>query len=120
MLRKTANILLLTMFLFTAMGFTVTRHYCGDRLIVVSLKHVNDCCKHCNHCHNKVSHIKINDTYDSEYNSFSLINPSSFLTTLIHTYDLFSSMIVPDHVIYIDISPPSINLENCFLEVFRN
>jgi hypothetical protein len=120
MFRASANILLSFVFLITSMGFSINQHYCGNTLVKVSLMQVNNCCSHCNKCHNKVSHIKITDSFNAHSNNFSLIN--SFVFSTLHTpcSDFLLSIIAPDPSISADISPPTINLDNCFLQVFRN
>jgi hypothetical protein len=120
MLRKTANILFLIVFLATSMGFSITKHYCGNNLIKTSLGNVEDCCKNCNQCHNKVSHIKIKDTYDTGDNAFSLVDHSVFLSIPIFVNDFLIGSTGNKLSIFADISPPPLILSNSFLQVFRN
>ena len=118
MLKKTANILLLSVFLITSMGFSITRHYCGNRLISVSLKHVGNCCKNCNQCHNKVTHVKITDSFSPGGNS-TLTNNSVFISFLVQNINVNFGNSVPDHSIFSDISPPHKKTDHSFYQVFR-
>lgn len=120
MFKNITHILLLTVFLVTSMGFTITRHYCGDKLIVVSLKHVNDCCTNCNRCHSKICHIKIKDSFVSEGSNFSFVNPLIFSFFLNQSCNFISEIIAPNNLFFSDISPPPIKFDKFFLEVFRN
>jgi hypothetical protein len=120
MLRKTANILLVTVFLSTSIGFSITQHYCGNTLVKISLGHIENCCPYCNKCHNKVNRIKITDSFNSISSNISLINPTVFLNIIMHSYDFLMGIIAPDRSIFADISPLPINFDNCFLQVFRN
>lgn len=120
MLRKTANILLLTLFLFTTMGFTITQHYCGNRLISISLKNVNECCKNCNQCHNKVSHIKINDLFDTNADALTVVDYSIYVATPAYICDYLFAEFGNALTIFNDTSPPPLIHSNSFLQVFRN
>jgi len=43
MLKKVAHIILAFYLLTTIVGFSVTRHYCGDRLVSTQIDMVDDC-----------------------------------------------------------------------------
>ena len=119
MIRKTLNIILLFGFLYSSMGFTITQHYCGNKLVRVSLLHVENCCAHCNHCHNTVRNIKIKDSYDSYRDIFSFVNFGEFSTILKNRCDFLLEKIIPESSIFCDISPPHLSFENSFFQVFR-
>ncbi len=119
MLKKTANILLVLVFLITSMGFSITQHYCGNRLISVSLKHVGNCCKNCNQCHSKVTRIKITDSFFSGGGNSTLTNNSVFISFFAQNNNFSFGNNVPDHSIFSDISPPFKKSDNCFFQVFR-
>jgi len=120
MFRKTINILLITVFLLTSVGFSITRHYCGNRLIKISLAHVENCCPYCKKCHNKVNNIKITDSYNSYSGNFSLTTALTFTSIPTHCYVSLLSMFNFNSSVYSDVSPPPLRFDNCFLQVFRN
>lgn len=67
MLRKTHYIIIAVMLLISTAGFTVSKHYCGTRLIETSLNALPEsCCDSTgtpNCCHNEVMHYQLDDDF---------------------------------------------------------
>ena len=120
LLKKSAGILLLLIFLVPFIGLSINYHYCGNRLVTISLKHVDDCCKNCNHCHNKTIKIKINDSFESINDNHQLHSPSVSSGIIYNSIFILRKFIDIDFTVNVDISPPNILSEQSFLEVFRN
>ena len=65
MLQKIINISLVIILTFATIGFSISQHYCGNRLISVT---VNDTAESCcgpvgNCCQNEVIHLQIEDDF---------------------------------------------------------
>ena len=82
MLRKFAHILLALLFLGSAMGLTISKHYCGTSLKSISINSTPDnCCgTACKRCHNESFTIKIeNDfsllTHNFDFNTQGITLP---------------------------------------------
>ncbi len=65
MLRRLSHILIMCTLILATAGVTVTRHYCGSRLVETSLSgEPKSCCgEHCNCCHNEAFSMKVTDNY---------------------------------------------------------
>lgn len=120
MLKRISNILIALLLLTATTGLTIDRHYCGNRLVSVSLGKSPDCCKTPGCCHHHIRHIKVIDSFQaSEFSNEIKVFSSAF------------SLLVPNNILTLDFSfvsllynvhsPPLINLvKDCFLQVFRN
>jgi hypothetical protein len=56
------------LFFITTTGFTISEHYCGNKLISVTINaHAKSCCDNntCSCCHNKTEHFQIKDVFVS-------------------------------------------------------
>ena len=67
MLRKITHIILSSMLLVTTMGYTVSRHYCGDRLISISINAEAESCCGINSgcCHDEPEYCQLEEDYVS-------------------------------------------------------
>lgn len=67
MYRRLSHILIMITLILATAGVTVTKHYCGNRLVNTSLEsEPKSCCgEHCNCCHNEAFSIKVTDEYVS-------------------------------------------------------
>ncbi|MEN8121843.1 MAG: hypothetical protein ABFS35_15945 [Bacteroidota bacterium] len=66
MLRKTANIFMSIVFLLTTMGFTVSKHYCGNEIVDFSINfEAESCCNMEGCCHNENEHFQIEEEFVS-------------------------------------------------------
>jgi len=65
MIRKTINILFILLWTITTTGFTISRHYCGDMLVSVSVNNdAKSCCGSENGCcHNENQRFEIKDNF---------------------------------------------------------
>jgi len=67
MLKRIGHIIIILLLLCGTTGFTITRHYCGGRLMHASLFSTpGNCCKEdCNCCHNEKIKIHITDQFET-------------------------------------------------------
>jgi len=78
--KKTRYIILASLLIFTTMGFDVSKHYCGQLLISISLdSQANNCCgdMYSNCCHNENEYIVLKVDYAqsaAEQLSIAVIN----------------------------------------------
>jgi len=64
MLKKTVNIFMSLVFLLTTMGFTVSKHYCGNTLVDVSINiEAEPCCDMEGCCHTENEHFQLEEEY---------------------------------------------------------
>jgi len=70
MLKKTAHIILAFYLLTTIVGFSVSRHYCGDRLVSTQIDVVdnNDCDMSCGMCEVEVEYVHLASDFVMEHN----------------------------------------------------
>jgi hypothetical protein len=72
MLRKFLNMLVLALLLVSTTGFSVSRHYCGNKLVDISVdKKADPCCNDSDCCHTETVFVKLNDDFtpsSAEYN----------------------------------------------------
>lgn len=68
MFRKFAHITFLLIWSITTIGFTISRHYCGDILVSVKINHeTKSCCgMDCDCCHNENDRFVLENDYKSE------------------------------------------------------
>jgi len=120
MIKRVTNITLLIVFLVTSTGFTITRHYCCNKLVAVSLGHIENCCTPGDCCHNKFKHIKITDSFESSTGIINPVNPMVFSSFLIQSDGFVFNITRPTFIVLPCISPPYLKFDNSFLQVFRN
>ncbi|MCH7657865.1 MAG: hypothetical protein IIB05_06050 [Bacteroidetes bacterium] len=88
MFRKTANIILVLLLLTATIGFSVSKHYCGSRLVEVSINSEEEpCCddmENSNCCR-----------YETEYFQLieDLVTPVSFENTRIADFDILFQVV---------------------------
>ena len=72
MLKKIAHILLVFLFLGSATGMTISKHYCGTTLKSISINSTPDSCcgSACKRCHNESFTIKIENEFSLFTNNF--------------------------------------------------
>jgi hypothetical protein len=64
MLKKVSHIFLSALLLISTMGMAVSKHYCGENLVSVSLFEVADsCCGDTDCCHNENQSYKVKDDF---------------------------------------------------------
>lgn len=67
MFRKIAHILLIAVLLISTMGFSLSKHYCGTRLVEVKINsEAKSCCGNgckSNCCHNETIHFQLKDNF---------------------------------------------------------
>ena len=64
MLKKTVNIFISFVFLLSTMGFTVSKHYCGNKLVDVSINvEAESCCDMDGCCHNENEHFQLEEEF---------------------------------------------------------
>ena len=87
MLKKAVNIALMLLLLFGTTGFTITRHFCGNRLVQTSIFSTpENCCKgNCPGCRNEKINIRLNDQFVSNQ---AQINFTPGFKTLLEQHSL--------------------------------
>ena len=66
MLQKFSHIILAALLMISAMGMVVTKHYCGNEVVSVSINHASDsCCDMGNCCSTETHTYKVKDDYSS-------------------------------------------------------
>ena len=101
MLKKTVNIFMSFVFLLTTMGFTVSKHYCGNELVDFSINvEVESCCDMEGCCHNENEHFQleeeyVNSTFTDNFQDFEidLLFPIYFLSIAIEPNESVNSTI---------------------------
>ena len=64
MFRKITHIALVLTLLIATIGFSASKHYCGDRLVSVSINsEANSCCDSGDCCHNETDYFQLNEDY---------------------------------------------------------
>jgi hypothetical protein len=64
MIKKILHITLAFSLLVVTMGFTVSKHYCGDKLVSISVNHeAESCCDMDGCCHNETNHYQLEDDF---------------------------------------------------------
>ncbi len=65
MIRRLLHIFVMCTLILATAGITVTRHFCGNRLVETSLSGIpKSCCgEHCNCCHNETFSQKVTTDY---------------------------------------------------------
>lgn len=88
MFRKTAHIVLVLLLLITTMGFSVSKHYCGSRLVEVSINsEAEPCCNDMgtsNCCHNETEYFQLKE---------DLVKPVSFENNQIAGFDILFPLV---------------------------
>jgi len=71
MFRKVSNIIVIFLLLLATAGVTISRHYCGEELVSVSVFSKHDsCCDRMDCCHDETFTLKINDDFSVTYFDF--------------------------------------------------
>jgi len=64
MLRKVVHIVLSLTLLVSTTGFTITKHYCGDKVESVGVDSIPEsCCEMGGCCHNESTHYQVEDDF---------------------------------------------------------
>lgn len=64
MVKKIIHITLALTLLVVTMGFTVSKHYCGDNLVSISVNHeAKSCCDMDGCCHNETNHYQLEEDF---------------------------------------------------------
>jgi len=77
MLKKFTHIALIILMIVATSGFTISKHYCGNHLVSVSLFKSVKCACGDKDCHNELKQIKVTDNYSASEVLHSS-NPLSF------------------------------------------
>lgn len=113
MLRMILNMILSMLLVITTAGFSISKHFCGDKVVSVSLnKEAPSCCnnaKACNSCHNESQHFQLKTDFITSSNYVNLDDISENILTLTPELFQFSVKEFEDagifHV-FTDTSPP--------------
>ena len=65
MLKKIAHIALIILLTVATTGFTISRHYCGNHLVAVSIFKTVKCACGDKDCHTDIRQIKVSDNYSA-------------------------------------------------------
>jgi hypothetical protein len=65
MLKKISHITLILLLIVATTGVTISRHYCGNHLVAVSLFKMDKCACGDKDCHNVLKQIKVTDNYSA-------------------------------------------------------
>ena len=115
MFRKITHILFAILLLITTMGFSVSKHYCGSRLVSISINSTAESCcadkKTSNCCHNETEFFQFDKDFTSpvivennQIQELDILFPSMFV------YLLDRSMIFESEILNFAESPPPPNL----------
>lgn len=121
MLRKTVNIILTGLFLFSTMGFTVSRHYCGTHLVDFSVdSKAKSCCDMDGCCHTDHQHFQVKDdfvgtisTADFQQFTIDVLFPVLFLQNNIAPKET-----VNNESLLADLPPPKIQTTLSLLQTY--
>ena len=125
MLRKTTNIVLILLWTITTTGFTISKHYCGERLVSVTINHSLDtsCCgpeRGC--CHNEKESIQLKNDYIAAQEFEELSTPEQEnLFPVIYSYISNIPVKIKDQTKYYRNShpPPKLSVILSELQTFR-
>ena len=88
MFRKTAHIILTILLLTTTIGLSVSKHYCGSRLVDVSINSEAELCcddmDNSNCCHNETEYFQLKE---------DLVTPVSLENTRIAGFDILFPLV---------------------------
>lgn len=88
MFRRTIDIMLVLLLLTSTVGFSVSKHYCGSRLVEVSINSEEEpCCddmKNSNCCHYETEYFQLKE---------DLVTPVSFENTRIAGFDILFPLV---------------------------
>ena len=119
MFRKILHIIVVVTLIIGTSGVTISKHYCGDSLVSVSLNHQDaGCGMKGNCCHNETMLYKVTDNFAASHFEFKsqtapLIAVLHFGNELVYSFKLYSNQ----HI-YSFCAPP-INKSSAILQVFR-
>lgn len=108
MVKKILHITLALTLLIVTMGFTVSKHYCGDNLVSISVNHeAKSCCDSDNCCHNETNHYQLEDDFVYSFVATDIqIQNIDILFPVIFTVLNSETEINNDSEIHIFESPP--------------
>nr|WP_321409253.1 hypothetical protein [uncultured Carboxylicivirga sp.] len=124
MIRKIAHILMTLILMTSTMGFTVSKHYCGTRLVDINInKEAKSCCSNegtSNCCHNETHHFQVEDDFTMVMD-LELSVPFNYIAPVIF---LFSDIIVDETEDFVEITasppPPPLGIRLSFLQSYLN
>ena len=113
MFRKLINIIVSLLLLTTTVGFSISKHYCGDELISISVSHEAESCCDMNSgcCHNETEVYQLNNIFvispvldNNSVNHIDLLFPVFYvICENIYSIDINAIYQLPE-------SPPPIKL----------
>lgn len=125
MLRKAVHIIFAFLLLISTMGFSVSKHYCGTRLVDVSINAMADTCcgdmgtSKC--CHNETHHFQLTENFVGSTPStiveiaiVHVLFPIVFSTLLLEVNQISLSQIV----FYDSPPPPDIHIHLALLQSY--
>jgi hypothetical protein len=75
MLKRISHIVLSVLLLASTMGLTISKHYCGDSLISISvLIEAESCCETGDCCHDETNFYQVDDDFSQASVSESLVS----------------------------------------------
>lgn len=112
LIRKASHIILSFILILTTAGMTITKHYCGSKLVSINIFTEPDkCCNNSDCCHNETVTVKINaDIINlSPVYSFETVSSSiSFITAAIfNNIPVLSAYLTTNSSRSSDIPPPA-------------
>jgi len=129
MLKKALNISVIVLLLFSTMGVTMYKHYCGNILISKTIgQEPRKCCgDDCKGCHNESKTFKITDNYEASSNSLTfkadvqkIFDNFSLAFVLIHiTLDSYNNNNLLTQIKICDTPPLIAENQTAILQVFR-
>ena len=116
MIRKTINSVLLIVFMFSSIGYSLSMHYCGSTRISASvIMQPKSCCgdESGTCCHNEIKHYQIEDSY---FVSTQEINEqtkqiSDLILVVASSSSLHINDIARTELHFIAESPPPVSLD---------
>lgn len=90
--KRIVQILTIALILFSTIGVSVTKHYCGNVLRIIAINSEPSCCDDeempvgC--CHNETEHFSINDDFQLQAFDFKLNLP--FDSHIVHVYAILN------------------------------
>jgi len=121
MIQKVSHIILSFLLLLTTTGLTISSHYCGNRLVGVTINsEAEPCCDMEGRCCQNVTQIvKVNDNYTTTSNNFSFEQAALIIPVLIFIFDIELQDNLTDRSFFpTTLSPPPIQTVLACLQTY--
>ncbi|MDP4184584.1 MAG: hypothetical protein Q8862_05410 [Bacteroidota bacterium] len=121
MIKKVSHIILALLLILATAGLTISKHYCGNNLVSVSLSGQDkSCCgDNCGCCHTKTTHVQVSETFVFSASDIQLDTPVFCVpvqTEILLSHPKYTLKQAPLHLS--DPAPPSYDSISSFLQVF--